>query len=264
DVAQSCGSEYKGQKSGTFADIGYFSFGLFKNLNALGGGMVVTNNEALYKKIYEEVQTYPFPKKSKPIEALFKTAIASFCTSPPGFTLIAYPFIRILSALNKMDILNNAFDLPDWERVSLKKYQKKFTNIQGLVGLEQLKKLDKNTNKRIKNAELLTSLLKSTPEIDLPEIIPEAKSIYLNYVVKIKNRDRLPKILIQKGIDVTQSFLNSCSSIKEFKEYKIQCVYSDQLVKDNLCLPIQPLLNEKYIRYLAETLKKVIQQEETV
>ncbi len=258
DVAQSCGSEYKGKKSGTHAEIGYFSFGLFKNLNALGGGMVVTNNESLHKKVSDEVQTYPFPGKSKLAERLFKTAFASFCTSPSGFTLFAYPAIRLLHFLNKTDLLNEAFDLPDWERVTLKNYMVKFANIQGLVGLEQLKGLDENTDKRIKNAELLTEMLKTTPGIQLPSIIPKAKSIYLNYVVRIKNRDRLPKMLIRKGIDVTQSFLNSCPSIEEFKEFKIPCVNSDSMVEDNLCLPIQPLLKEKHMRYIADKLKEVI------
>jgi len=43
-------SEYKGQKLGTIGDIGCFSFFSNKNLSTGEGGMLVTNDETIYKK----------------------------------------------------------------------------------------------------------------------------------------------------------------------------------------------------------------------
>ena len=50
DAAESHGAEYKGQKTGSLADITAFSFYANKNLTTGEGGMVVTDNESLYKK----------------------------------------------------------------------------------------------------------------------------------------------------------------------------------------------------------------------
>jgi 8-amino-3,8-dideoxy-alpha-D-manno-octulosonate transaminase len=50
DVAQSCGSKFKGQYSGTFGDIGCFSMQVNKILCTGDGGMVSTNNEKLYER----------------------------------------------------------------------------------------------------------------------------------------------------------------------------------------------------------------------
>jgi dTDP-4-amino-4,6-dideoxygalactose transaminase len=52
DCAQSHGAKYRGQMTGTFGDIGCFSFYPTKNLGAYGdGGCIVTNNIQLDKKI---------------------------------------------------------------------------------------------------------------------------------------------------------------------------------------------------------------------
>lgn len=48
DAAESHGSEYKGKKTGSLADITAFSFFANKNLTTGEGGMVVTNDKKLY------------------------------------------------------------------------------------------------------------------------------------------------------------------------------------------------------------------------
>lgn len=52
DAAQSHGASYRGQKVGSLGDVGCFSFYPTKSLGAFGdGGMIVTNDEGLYKKM---------------------------------------------------------------------------------------------------------------------------------------------------------------------------------------------------------------------
>ena len=48
DAAHAHGGEYKGKKLGSIGDAGCFSFQSSKNLTAGEGGLVITNNEALY------------------------------------------------------------------------------------------------------------------------------------------------------------------------------------------------------------------------
>lgn len=50
DAAESHGAEYKGRRTGNLADITAFSFFANKNITTGEGGMIVTNDEELYKK----------------------------------------------------------------------------------------------------------------------------------------------------------------------------------------------------------------------
>lgn len=60
DAAESHGAEYKGKKTGNLADITAFSFYANKNLTTGEGGMVVTNDEQLYKKaLYHKNLCFP-------------------------------------------------------------------------------------------------------------------------------------------------------------------------------------------------------------
>ena len=50
DAAEGLGSEYKGRKAGSIGDAGVFSFHGTKTVSTGEGGMLVTNNEAVYTK----------------------------------------------------------------------------------------------------------------------------------------------------------------------------------------------------------------------
>ena len=51
DVAQCNGGSYKGKKLGTFGDIGMFSLQLNKNMTTGEGGVVVTDDDALFERL---------------------------------------------------------------------------------------------------------------------------------------------------------------------------------------------------------------------
>ncbi|GAI83906.1 unnamed protein product, partial [marine sediment metagenome] len=52
DCAQACGATFHGKSVGTFGQIGTFSLNVYKTITAGDGGMVVTNDENVYKRAF--------------------------------------------------------------------------------------------------------------------------------------------------------------------------------------------------------------------
>jgi len=63
DAAESLGSYYKGQHTGTFGKVGAFSFNGNKIITSGGGGVIVTDDEALAKKAKHITTTAKVPHK---------------------------------------------------------------------------------------------------------------------------------------------------------------------------------------------------------
>lgn len=52
DCAQAFGASYKGRPIGSIGDVGTFSFNVYKTITSGDGGMVITNDEELYKRCF--------------------------------------------------------------------------------------------------------------------------------------------------------------------------------------------------------------------
>ena len=61
DSAESIGSFYKGQHTGTFGDAGIISYNGNKTITTGGGGMIITNNETFAKKVNHFTTTGKLP-----------------------------------------------------------------------------------------------------------------------------------------------------------------------------------------------------------
>jgi len=259
DCAQACGAEYKGRKVGSFGDLSYFSFALMKNLNTLGGSMITTDDAFLAAQIREEIKNFDYPKRTSLMRRLFLASALSLFTHPIIFSLFVYPFIYLLSLIENRilyNLLRNRKPIDLMRITSLEKHKLKFTNLQALIGLEQLESIDNNNDWRINNANILSTLLKET-NMKIPQTLPYVKNIYLNYVIRVKDRESVIKKLLRRGIDVTAGYIESCSSLKEFREFKASSPESDTLSQDNLYLPIQPPLNRKHMHYIYRSLKEI-------
>ena len=129
DVCESHGAKYKGRKLGTFGEISNFSFYYAHHMSTIEGGMICTNNKKIYEicrilRSHGMAREMSDKKEEKRIIKKNKLLSPRFIFLYPGFNM-----------------RNN--------------------EISAVIGLNQLRRLNKNNTKRSKNLSFFLKNLNS-------------------------------------------------------------------------------------------------------
>lgn len=255
DCAQAVGAEYKGKKVGSLGEISYLSFATGKQVNTMGGGIVSTNNDYLAREIKKLRETFSLPRQGRLIKKFIFTSLVAFLTKPFFFSFTIYPVILLANLLFKKDIITRLFEDPGIIK-EISETQVRYSNFQAQLGLEELRRLDEENEKRIVNAEFFNQRLKEA--IKKPKPLNNTKSIYLYYSICPKERNRIQKELLKRGIDTQPTWNRSCSHLKMLKRYQYNCPVAKRLEREVLYLPIYPALKESDLKHIAEILNNLI------
>lgn len=242
DCAQALGAEYNGRKVGSIGDVGYFSFAMGKQINTRGGGAIVTNNDYLAEEIRNIIAKYALPKRSGIIKKFVFMYLVSLGVKYFLFNLFIFPLIYLSNLFGK-DIINLLFEDKGVLGKFTDKYCVKYSNLQAAIGLENLKKIDADNNKRIMISSILDKNI--TLKIKRQQQIKGIKSIHLYYSVLLDNRLEVKRKLLNYGIDTQESWNVSCSSLELFRQYYKDCPVADKLSRTSLYIPNYPDLDEK-------------------
>ena len=93
DCAITIGSKSKNDFVGKFGDYSIFSFGFYKFVNVLSGGMVFSKNEKFYKFILEKEKNWKIIKIYNLYKFIIKSFLIRFLSSKVLFNLI-FPVIK--------------------------------------------------------------------------------------------------------------------------------------------------------------------------
>src|SRR5262249_9961833 len=90
DAAQPFGARSSGQPAGTVGDVGIYSFGLYKNINAFYGGMLITSRKELHKRLSTEMTALPTQKLLPLIRRVGYGLMTEVMTWPPFFRVLPF------------------------------------------------------------------------------------------------------------------------------------------------------------------------------
>jgi len=164
------------------------------------------------------------------------------------------------SLAEKLRLLRNHGDTGKYNHIMLG-YNYRMTNIQGAIGLVQIKKLDKFIEDRIENAEFLNSHIKARG-ITTPYRDPGVVHVYNQYVVKVekefpRTREELMVQLQEKGIGSAVHYPKPVYMQPIYKEMgyaQDQCPVAEEVSSRVMSLPVHPALSEDDLEYIAETI----------
>lgn len=228
DAAHAIGTDYKGKKIGNHGDVVVFSFYVTKTMTTAEGGMAVTNNEELGKKLKQ------------------------------------YSYFGV-----DKDAFNRYSDKGSWYyEIKELGYKYNMDNLQGALGVEQLKKLEKFIAKRRELAQEYNQLLQGVQEITTPTE---------------KEYTRHPYHLYPVLIDIKRLGISRANFINKLKEYNIgtsvhfiplhlhpfyQKSYgykrgdfpvAEYVYDREVSLPLYPGMTKEEVKYVVEAVKEVIE-----
>lgn len=268
DVAHALGAEYHGQKLGTFGDAAILSFGRFKIISAVFAGAAVTNNPKIAKKLGRFYNECSYPSRFWIFQQLFH----------PVFLSIAKPLYNIFS-LGKASLGKAVIVVAKkLKLISLTVYSEeksgghpdfgpsKMPNALAILGLNQLRKIERYNKHRIKLAEIYKNELYETKshKIDLPRILPNAKPVYLYFPIQLNDIDSAYKLIgfgrREEGIYLenwpARKVIGPQGTNLEKLQYHVgSCPVAEETALRIVVLPTSPNTTEKDARRVVKLIK---------
>jgi len=254
DCAHACGVRIDGKQAGTFGDIGVYSFAEGKNMPCLGGGAIGVRDDAVADRARDILAGGQTQSTASIRSKGFSTWIKWLLTRPVVFGLSAYPVLRLKLAMGSPlmdsavgDDLLSAYTTANPGVV-------KMANLQGAIGLRQLRHIDAFNEGARRNAALLTSCLGDIPGLGLPQ--SEANHIYVYYPIAVAadKRDDLRNHLLRHGIDAKITDMSDCSRLQAFRdEGAADAGAAREASLLEIC--VYPVISESQIRHIARVIR---------
>lgn len=225
DCAHSFGAKFKNQLAGTIGDIGVFSFYAIKNLTTGEGGMIITKNNQLAKKMrllrLHGMSTDAFKRYSDKGKWFYEIEEAGF------------------------------------------KYN--LTDMAAAIGLEQLKKIKRFNAERSRAAKNYLKSLKDISGIKLPVVLPKRNHVWHLFPIRVyrRLRNRLIEDLKEFNIATSVHFIpNHLQPFykREFGFKKGDFPVAEEIFEEEISLPLYPELTNSQIKYICQVLRYLLEK----
>jgi len=242
DACQAFGARHGGRRAGTIGTMGFFSFGRAKNVNAFLGGMIATNDHAKAARIRRNLARLPYEDGARLLKRIAHCGLGQVLTSPVVFPALTYWIFRH-GVLNNVDTVTRQFNTeinPIVRTAIPESYERRISQLQARLILDQLERVDTYARERIKLALLYHQGLSDIPGIRLPPLRDDLSHIYLSFAIQAPDRADLQRYLMQNGRDVVIQHLRNTADLECFAQYHRDCPAARRTARSVLLLPCYP------------------------
>jgi dTDP-4-amino-4,6-dideoxygalactose transaminase len=246
DAAQAFGARVSGRRVGTFGRAGIYSFGMYKNLNAFFGGMVVTPDADLAQRLRAEVEAFPSQEIGYYLSKVATGVASDLATWPPLFKSLTYRVFRY-GFLNDVGILNSQVTVdidPQIKRDLPETYLRRMTDMQARIVASQLDGVDEHIRTRIGFAQRYDEGLRDIPEVRRPPLRTDFSHTYTYYTIQVDDRDGLLRHLMTERRDAAAQHLHNCADLDCFAEFQRDCPNARRTAQSAVLLPTYPRYSE--------------------
>ena len=131
-------------------------------------------------------------------------------------------------------------------------YNYRMMDLNAVIGIEQLKRLDEFNNKRRENAEYYN---KNLGNVVKPVVDKNKKHVFHQYTIRVKDRDEVIKKLEEKGIGYGVYYDKPIYKQKVYSGEYEELENTERISKEVISLPVHPKLSKEDLDKVIEVLK---------
>jgi perosamine synthetase len=258
DACQAFGARQGDRKAGTIGTMGFFSCGRAKNINAFLGGMIATNDLVKSARIRRRLAELPYEDSTRLLKRISHCAFGQVLTSPLIFSSFTYRIIRH-GALNGIEAVTRQFNTeinPVLRKHIPERYERRMSQMQARLILDQLDRVDTYSRARTKLAMIYHEGLADLPGVILPPLRDDLSHIYLNFPIQVQDRDKLQRYMMREGRDVVIQHIGNAADYACFAEYYRDCPNARRTAKSVLLLPSYPGYSADHALKNVETIRR--------
>lgn len=250
DAAQAFGARVGGRAVGTFGDVGVFSFGMYKNVTAFYGGLVVTSRADVAAAMAREMADAPPMELSILLAKVLKAAFTDVSTMPLLFRGIVYWIFRFGHLRNVLAITKFVTVELDTSRKDALPpgYLRRFRAMQARMVLPQLDTLDAYAATRLRYSRIYAEGLRGLPGLILPPLREDGSAVYNYFPVQYEDREALVRWAMRHYRDMAVQHLKNCAGLPGFARESRSCPNAALTAAQTILLPNYPSYGEDEVR----------------
>ena len=240
DCSHSLGATFKGKLVGTLTDVSFFSFGRDKVLSSVFGGVVLTSNYDIYKKIKELREKLPYPPPFWVFQQLMHPL--AFSIILPLYNLGLGKFILVL--LQKTKLLSKAVYEDEKKGKKPKHFPTRMPGALATLARNQFTKLERYNKKR---KDFVNFYLKALKNLSF-DLTKESKgAIWLRYPIRHPNARNLFEFVKKRGVllgDWYRGIITPATKLSQIGYTEGSCPIAEKYADTVINLPTYPLLTK--------------------
>lgn len=258
DCAISIGSKLNKDFVGKFGDYSIFSFGFYKFINVLSGGMVFSKNKKFYNYVIEKEKNW----KEIRIYNLYNLIIKSFIVRLLSYKIIfnlIFPIIKF-SYKNNIKIVKKFLindPKPHRKQKFPTEYKFRLSKLQINEIIFQFKNLEYQRKLREKNYKTYTENIKNEKIIFFhndQNLLND--NAYLNFPIIVENKEKFINYMLENKIDLSPQLYRSVNQLSFLKEFYESTKNIQYTVSKLVTLPTYAGISENYIKKISDTINK--------
>lgn len=242
DAAQAFGARVGGRPAGTIGTAGIFSFGLYKNVNAFYGGLVVTRDEELKNRLEAEMAALPVQPVAGYLTKVISGLMTDIVTWPPFFGGLFFRIFRY-AVIHDIDAINNRLKIdvaPELRTKIPASYLHRMSAIQAESILAQLDGVEAHFQRRLAAARRYHDGLEDIRELTMPPLRTDGSHVYWHFPIQTANPHDVVRHVMQQGRDIAVSYHRNCADLPCFSRWQRDCPIARETADAVIYLPTYP------------------------